>query len=276
MIPLTFENCQIRVVTIDGEPWFVAKDVASALGYANTNKAVKDHCRSATSWRDLRANAELPPGVTGLDPQTKLIPESDLYSLVMKSELPSAERFQRWVTGDVLPSIRKTGSYSVNPQQKLPKFTNESLIEFEIKRQAAKDLCEQLRMSDASYVRMYSSLLEEIGTGTKFVPSYVSEPQVKALTDLLKLHGMKLSAKAANPVLIDMGILEEKERRSSNGSTKKFKSLTQKGLDFGKNEVSPNNPRESQPLYFEDKFPELLKMLKEHMGMEPMTAEDLF
>jgi len=99
-----FEKAEIRVVTIDGEPWFVAKDVAKVLGYVRARDAVADHCKGAVKRRLLTAG--------GMQ-ETTLIPERDLYRLVMKSQLPSAERFEEWVVGDVLPSIRKTGSYGV-------------------------------------------------------------------------------------------------------------------------------------------------------------------
>lgn len=100
-----FQKTEIRVVPLCGEPWFVARDVAEVLGYANPQKAVRDHCK-----------APRPVGVNDsftLDPQTIIIPERDVYRLVMRSKLPAAERFEDWVVGEVLPSIRKTGSYGV-------------------------------------------------------------------------------------------------------------------------------------------------------------------
>lgn len=99
-----FEKAAVRVVTVDGEPWFVARDVAGVLGYVRARDAVADHCKGAVKRRLLTAG--------GMQ-ETTLIPERDLYRLVMKSQLPSAERFEEWVVGDVLPSIRKTGSYGV-------------------------------------------------------------------------------------------------------------------------------------------------------------------
>lgn len=100
-----FDRLPVRVLTDEaGDPWFVGKDVAVLLGYANPQKAVRDHCKAAR-----------PVGVNNsftLDPQTILIPERDVYRLVMKSHMAAAERFEEWVVGEVLPSIRKTGSYS--------------------------------------------------------------------------------------------------------------------------------------------------------------------
>ena len=93
----------IRTVTINNEPWFVANDVAKALGYSNPSKATVDHCKNA---REERGNDSLGR------PQTfKIIPESDLYRLIIRSKLPSAEKFESWVFDEVLPSIRKNGGY---------------------------------------------------------------------------------------------------------------------------------------------------------------------
>lgn len=104
-----FDNAQfgqVRTINKDGEPWFVGKDVAEALGYSNPRKALYDHV-------DIEDKTD---GVTIRDsigrPQNPvIINESGLYSLVMSSKLPNARQFKRWVTNEVLPSIRKNGGY---------------------------------------------------------------------------------------------------------------------------------------------------------------------
>lgn len=152
-----FEKAQVRVVTIDGAPWFVAKDVATVLGYARTADAVRAHCKSGR-----------PVGVgvspTPLDPQTILIPERDLYRLVMKSHLPSAERFEEWVVGEVLPTIRKTGSYGVTCHDPaIPQSLPEAL-------RLAADLAEQnnhlqlVVAEQAPKVRALEVLAETVGS----------------------------------------------------------------------------------------------------------------
>lgn len=102
-----FENVEfgaIRTVEIKNEPWFVGKDVAEVLGYSNTMKAIRDH---------VKDNHKLAERIV-LSGQTReaiLIDEAGVYSLIMRSKLPTAERFQEWVTSEVLPAIRKTGGY---------------------------------------------------------------------------------------------------------------------------------------------------------------------
>ena len=100
---------EVRTVQVDGEPWFVAKDVASILGYSNPQKAVRDHCKRAQ-----------PVGVNDsftLDHQTVIIPEPDIYRLVLRSKLPEAERFEEWVVGEVIPTIRKTNGVYLSQQK---------------------------------------------------------------------------------------------------------------------------------------------------------------
>ena len=101
----------IRTVTIENEPWFVGKDVAGVLGYINPSKALSDHVDTEDK---LNNETLLSLGQRG----GWLINESGLYSLILSSKLPKAKKFKRWITSEVLPAIRKTGSYN------LPDFSN--------------------------------------------------------------------------------------------------------------------------------------------------------
>lgn len=100
-----FENAefgQVRTVVIDRQPYFMASDVAKALGYAKPQNAVSTHCK-ASLIRGIPTNGGVQKAV--------FIPESDIYRLIFRSKLPSAERFEKWVVEEVLPSIRKSGGY---------------------------------------------------------------------------------------------------------------------------------------------------------------------
>lgn len=113
-----FENAEfgeIRTVNIDGEPWFVGKDVATALGYSKPTDAVGKRVDSED--RGI-SKMETPSGMQDM----VIINESGLYSLIFSSKLESAKRFKHWVTSEVLPSIRKTGSYSGEqlPPEQIP------------------------------------------------------------------------------------------------------------------------------------------------------------
>lgn len=103
LTPFNFKGVPVRVVTDEhGEPWFIAKDVADLLEYANPHEAIRTHCKGV---REM-----LTPSAGG-EQLTKVMPERDVYRLVMRSKMPAAEAFEEWVVGEVLPSIRKTGSY---------------------------------------------------------------------------------------------------------------------------------------------------------------------
>lgn len=103
-----FEKNEVRTFLINDEPYFVGKDVASVLGYSNTPKAIRDH----VDEEDKTQNESFTVNGTAL----MLINESGLYSLILKSKMPNARKFKRWVTSEVLPTIRKTGSYTNVPQ----------------------------------------------------------------------------------------------------------------------------------------------------------------
>lgn len=111
------QSISIRTIIIDNDPWFVAKDVAAALGYADTKSAISAHCKRSKSLKELGVANRRPSQnqALTLDPQTKLIPEPDVYRLISRSQLPSAERFEAWVFEEVLPSIRKSGGYQQQP-----------------------------------------------------------------------------------------------------------------------------------------------------------------
>ena len=115
-----FENSafgSVRTVELDGEPWFVGKDVATALGYSNTKDALAKHVDPEDKRQD--------DGVAICDPMGReqhptIINESGLYSLVLSSKLPTAKQFKRWITSEVLPSIRKTGGYIAGQKELSP------------------------------------------------------------------------------------------------------------------------------------------------------------
>lgn len=106
IIPFDFHQHQVRVVLLDGEPWWVGRDVAAVLGYNNSAEAVRDH---VPAKHRTRVSETLTP--VDLDPQTVLISEAGMWRLVMRSKLPAAEDFQEWITGEVIPQIRRTGRY---------------------------------------------------------------------------------------------------------------------------------------------------------------------
>lgn len=98
----------IRTIEKDGEPWFVGKDVAAALGYSNTKDALSRHIDAEDKYQGEGVAFPDPHGILQYP---TIINESGLYSLVLSSKLPTAKKFKRWVTSEVIPSIRKHGAY---------------------------------------------------------------------------------------------------------------------------------------------------------------------
>lgn len=132
---------EVRTVAIDGEPWFVGKDVAQKLGYSDPNKAIAMHIDDEDKLNDKTA---LSLGQRG----GWFINESGLYSLIMSSKLPAAKEFKRWVTSEVLPTIRQQGSYAVRqpmtPAQ-LIAAQAQVLVQMEEKMQALQAQTEAVR-----------------------------------------------------------------------------------------------------------------------------------
>ena len=105
IINLHFENTPCRTMVIDGARWWAGKDVCAILGYTNPNKAMQDHCKGVTNRYPL-------PTAGGMQ-EIRIISLPDGYRLISGSKLPAAVRFEAWIYEDVLPSIHKTGGYSV-------------------------------------------------------------------------------------------------------------------------------------------------------------------
>lgn len=249
---MIFEGHEVEIVELDGQVLFNPYDVGKCLDLGEsavkmaitkmnerqsvklTNSKVKD-----IDFRKLHNTGE------------NFLTESGVYKLVFKSHKPNAEKFTDWIADEVLPSIRKTGSYSTNRKSEI----EQGLI-------AAKFIADDMRVNTASRLLMYENLCKDFDIPTGFLPKYEhnNSRQLKALSTLLKENGCGVSAVKFNQKLIECGYVEERERPSSKGNgTKKFKALTEIGLKYGENAVSPKNMRETQPLYYEDVFMELYK-----------------
>ncbi|WP_340601339.1 BRO family protein [Staphylococcus aureus] len=109
-----FEELPVRTLEVNGEPYFIGKDVADILGYTNSRKALSDHVDEEDKLTSRIVTS-------GQNRNVTIINESGLYSLIFSSKLENAKRFKRWVTSEVLPTLRKTGAYQVpsDPMQAL-------------------------------------------------------------------------------------------------------------------------------------------------------------
>ena len=176
---------EIRTVEIGGEPWFVGKDVAEVLGYSNPSKALSDH----VDGEDKLNNESL----SGLGQRGGwLINESGLYSLILSSKLPTAKAFKRWVTSEVLPSIRKTGAYSVQ----VPRTLKEALqlaLEQEEKLEA-------LQLDNS----IKTQQIAELQPKATYYDLILQCRDLLSMTEIAKDYGM--SAKGLNKRLHELGV----------------------------------------------------------------------
>jgi len=171
-----FDGYQVRAVVDNGEPWFVATEVASALGYVNPHKALIDHCKHL---KILKPNACF--NLTTSPRGVGLIPEGDVYRLTMKSRLDSAVRFQDWLADDVVPALRKTGTYTI--QEQIPQTLPEALRAYA----AALEAKEKLAIEHQAM----SNQLEDAKPKLQVYEDIVESDDLIALATAAKLFGVK-------------------------------------------------------------------------------------
>ena len=238
---------EIRTLLINGEPWFVGKDVAESLGYQNSSKALDDHVNNDDKLNNKSLSSLGQRGGW-------LINESGLYSLILSSQLPNAKKFKKWVISEVLPQIRKTGSYTLAKEQ----YTVTPKEELE----CLNVVSGILNFNDNSKLLGVKSIYDKYGMETSYLPAYTpSKGVLKSATELLKQFNVNMTTIKFNKKLIEHGILRECERQSTKdkNKVKKFKNLVD--TTWGENQVNTKNQKETQPLYYEDKFADLLKKL---------------
>lgn len=194
-----FENPEfgtIRTVMMDGEPWFVGKDVASVLGYRNASKAVMTHVDDEDKRFEM---FEVSDSQNGNLVKTAIINESGLYSLVLSSKLPAAKQFKRWVTNEVLPSIRKHGAYMTK------ETLTESLARPENLMVILQTLLEEQKKNEA-----LTSKVEQDKPKVAFAEAVYDCDTLISVADLAKLvhaNGVNIGQKRMYDFLRDEGFL---------------------------------------------------------------------
>ena len=175
---------RVRVIEKNNEPWFVGKDVAEVLGYSNPSKAVIAHVKDCHKKQEMIAHSQNGNMVT----KTTLIDEAGLYSLVLRSKLPAAESFQEWVVAEVIPSIRKTGSYSVNQDIK----AKEAEARLNNSRaRVASTFLKVAQMTDVSeYKHICQQKAAEVLSGVPLLPMEEAKEITYSATDIGKMLGV--------------------------------------------------------------------------------------
>lgn len=154
--------------------------------------------------------------------------------------------------------------YFIAVEKKAKEKQFESIDHLKKEQMMLEFTMDKLKINDGSKVKMISKFNKAHNLSTEYLPNYTEENITKSLSELLKQCQARISAVKMNQTLIKLGILEEKERPSKGKGIKKYKSLTDKGLKYGKNLISTHgNQTETQPHYFEDTFAELLELVSE-------------
>lgn len=174
----SFESREIRTLNLDGNPWFVGKDVAEALGYKDPTTAIRSHCKGVLKLHPLQT--------AGGTQEVRILNEPDTFRLIVNSTLPEAERFERWLFEEVIPAIRKTGGYALpgaQPQPADPAALAQQLADA-LKGKAVVDyetLARFARMSRAAVGRLVEieKLLEETERVGLDLERQCGEPLIK-------------------------------------------------------------------------------------------------
>lgn len=188
-----FENKDVRTLQIDGEPWFVGKDIAQILDYTNPSKAIRDHIADEDKLMGVQNVTPYIVDRQGRKQYPTLINESGLYSLILSSKLPSAKEFKHWITSEVLPQIRKTGKYAPKPLSR-EELLAKAVLEADTMIKEQKVLLEQ----KTKELEEKNNKLEEQKPKVIFAESVVASDSailVRELAHLIKQNGFAIGEK---------------------------------------------------------------------------------
>jgi anti-repressor protein len=230
-----FESHEVRSLLLNNEPWFVGKDVAEALGYSKARNAIATHIDS-----EDKKDAPIQGTLGGVQEMT-VINESGLYSLVLSSKLPSAKKFKRWVTSEVLPALRKTGQYQVKElsgQELMAKALIEAQSVLAAKDKQIEQMKPKVVFADAVATSHTSILVGELA---KILKQNGIDMGQKRLFAWLREKGYLIKRQGTDYNMptqkaMDLGLFEIKEGSYVNGSgvniTTKTPKVTGKGQQY--------------------------------------------
>ena len=174
----------IRIIEKNGEPWFIGKDVAEALGYEASRNAITKHV-------DDEDKLTHQISASGQNRNMTVINESGLYSLILSSKLPTAKKFKRWVTSEVLPAIRKHGNYTAPKQESKSKSID---LEIRLNNSKARMASEYRRIAEMTDIKEYKHICQqkavEVLAGMPLLPMEEVTEKTYSATDIGKMFGV--------------------------------------------------------------------------------------
>lgn len=264
---------QVRIIADDasGELLFCANDITQALGYTNGRKAVADHVEEGdVTKRDMGVvTGKKADGTDAFQiVSTTYITESGVYALIFGSKQERAKEFKHWVTSEVLPSIRKTGQYSVNQTQATLQEQVNAKIAF------ADWSAKFLNLNEASKLGIAHKIGKMVGLDDA-LPQAVNagtvHPVTHAATDLLRDFGVGISAQAFNKVLDIKGVVKQATRPGKQGKVHKWYVITPAFDKYGENQQDPKYQQQTQIRWYDATFSELLTIV----GLNKQTSLNL-
>ena len=211
----SFQNSEINIVLISGEPWFIAKEIATVLGYSRKDGRIDTNSMIRRLFEDdileLKRDDLNSSRIFGNQGSLIVISEAGLYGAVFGSKKSEAESFKKWITREVLPSIRKTGSYSLTEQ--LKEKTRDDLIsvsteEMRKELEALDFLLNRVHFSEKEKIEFINKTLEKINFETLENPHLLKHEPVFTLTQLLKDFSVDMRTADFNRKLESYGIIQ--------------------------------------------------------------------
>ena len=242
---------EVRTTTIDGEIWFVGKDVAKALGYAKPENAIAAHVD-----REDKTTTLIQGSGSNYKSKTTLINESGLYSLTFSSKLPDAKAFKHWVTHEVIPSIRKTGQYKVADGQQTT-FKGKGSIVSQAKAFATmiESMNNTMTLTNKQKLDLYHKFCDPLGFP---VPDMVpSDGSCHTADKLLDVYGVAWDAKF---MLEQMAKLKMVQPAYNQWSNTESYQLINDGLNYGVNMWDWEN-KVYIPFFYDKIFPKLISLV---------------
>lgn len=213
-----FNGSNVRTVSINDQPYFVGKDVATILGYSNTPKAIKDHVDEEDRLTERIV-------MSGQNRKAFIINESGLYSLILSSKMPNAKQFKHWVTNDVLPSIRKHGAYMTPKAIEKALLNPDTIITLATQLKDEQKARKQLEQENA--VMKPKAIFADVVATSK------NSIAISTFAKVLRADGIKIGQNRLFQWLRDNGYLIARYGRSWN-------KPTQKAMDQGLFEMKAN------------------------------------
>ena len=238
-----FMGQEVDVYGTAEEPLFLAKDVAKWIGHSDVSMMM----RNVDEDEKVTSNVCTPGGIQN----AWFLTEDGLYEVLMQSRKPIAKQFKKGVK-DILKTIRRTGEFKAQPQQ------TQSNPKLSDKIQAANFLADFLNLNGASKLAIAKSIADPLGLPT---PDYVMDDKtVHAAKDLLATHKVNMSSAEFNKILVSKGIVERMTRPGKGGKTHSWVVIPEKYEKFGQNARNPHAQNQTQALWYDNKFSELLAL----------------